>query len=356
MTSSRYKIVFDGRIVEGHEVEDVKRNLVLSYRIDPKKVERLFAKRPVVIRKNVDHQTAMKYKRAFERAGAICQILSNRSSQGRRQAFVEDRKEASRSIEEGKVVVCPICGFEQKEPLECGQCGIISSKYRKRVDNSASDLRLSREGSSVPGRSSHHGAPWALIVRLVVVLFMLLGVYKWWTGRAVHHGPGMVAPHMPRQEVIKEGNPFFHDGYRITPLATFWAEARVLRTKTYHFGRESDLAPIDLALGWGPMSDETVLKDIEIGQSSRFYFWRTDRFPIPPEIIQETSANMHLIPANHYIAKRVGRARKGDIVVIKGYLVQVDSPDNWHWRSSLTRSDTGAGACELIWVEEFDIV
>ena len=39
--------------------------------------------------------------------------------------------------------------------------------------------------------------------------------------------------------------------------------------------RESDLAPVDLALGWGRMSDEAILKDIQISQSGRFYFWHT---------------------------------------------------------------------------------
>jgi hypothetical protein len=30
--------------------------------------------------------------------------------------------------------------------------------------------------------------------------------------------------------------------------------------------------------------------------------------------------------------------------------VQVNTPDGWRWRSSLTREDTGGGACEVVYV------
>src|SRR6185369_12554143 len=60
-------------------------------------------------------------------------------------------------------------------------------------------------------------------------------------------------------------------GYRIAPLQSFSLEARVLASERYRFGREADLSPIDLALGWGAMSDSAVLADFDITQSGRFY-------------------------------------------------------------------------------------
>ena len=97
------------------------------------------------------------------------------------------------------------------------------------------------------------------------------------------------------------------------------------------------------------------LEDIEIRQSNRFYFWRVKQFPIPRKEIQQNSANMHMIPADEDIEKRLKKIRKGHLVRFTGYLVRVDSRDNWFWKSSLTRKDTGSGACERVWVEELEL-
>jgi len=64
---------------------------------------------------------------------------------------------------------------------------------------------------------------------------------------------------------------------------------------------------------------------------------------------------MHLIPKNESVQYDLDNVRQGDIVSLSGYLVRVDASDGWHWVSSQTRGDTGAGACELIFVESLDI-
>ena len=63
---------------------------------------------------------------------------------------------------------------------------------------------------------------------------------------------------------------------------------------------------------------------------------------------------MHLIPANDTIERRIKAARVGQVVTLSGYLVDVKTDTGWTINSSLTREDTGAGACEVIWVESFD--
>jgi hypothetical protein len=47
--------------------------------------------------------------------------------------------------------------------------------------------------------------------------------------------------------------------------------------------------------------------------------------------------------------------RVGQVVKIIGKLVEVQASDGWRWRSSLTRKDTGNGACELIYVEAISV-
>ena len=70
--------------------------------------------------------------------------------------------------------------------------------------------------------------------------------------------------------------------------------------------------------------------------------------------VNRHSANNHLIPADGEIKKEISKIRKGDIVEITGYLVSLKATnpegETYDWNSSLTRTDTGNGACELIYV------
>jgi hypothetical protein len=144
--------------------------------------------------------------------------------------------------------------------------------------------------------------------------------------------------------------PFVHGDARVLPQAGFSIDARVLSREDYHFGREADYAPTDLALGWGRMRDDAVLERLDISQSSRWYHYRwSGEPPIPPHEIVRSSANMHIIPADERVADALDRVRPGDRVRIDGWLVNVEAGDGWRWRSSLTREDSGGGACELVY-------
>jgi hypothetical protein len=63
-----------------------------------------------------------------------------------------------------------------------------------------------------------------------------------------------------------------------------------------------------------------------------------------------------LIPASKAIAQQLAQIDQDDLIYLKGQLVEVKSSDGWTWRSSLSREDTGNGACELMLVEEVRVV
>jgi len=176
-------------------------------------------------------------------------------------------------------------------------------------------------------------------------------------GDQVILGPGVMAGEEPYQASISSPANHRIDDYTIAEFAEFRIKAKVLSRENYYLGREADLSPVDLTLGWGNMSDESILDNIEISQSGRFYQWRVESFPIPRGEIESSSANMHLIPANEIVASAIKQIRKGDIIELSGSLVNVTAAsDGWRWQSSQTRYDTGNGACELIWVDSVEVV
>jgi hypothetical protein len=165
--------------------------------------------------------------------------------------------------------------------------------------------------------------------------------------------PPQASPVEPLQTgVPPQVQPFRHGDYRVEPLAGFSIEARVLAREDYRFDAGASLSPTDLALGWNNMANPAVYKRLDISQSGRWYNyrWGAEGPPLPLEEIIRSSANMHLIPGNAGVAQALSRVRPDQTVRLQGWLVEARREDGWHWRSSLTREDSGGGACELIYV------
>ncbi len=193
--------------------------------------------------------------------------------------------------------------------------------------------------------------------RLLFVAFMLFVLWKLTAGSdEVILGPGIRAEHAPLQTEVKQQKPFLFKDFHVKPLADFQLKGKILSKEHYFLGNDSELSPVDLVLGWGQMSDEAVLQSIDISQSGRWYYWTTRDFPIPRRAIETQSANMHMIPANDMVEDKIKRAKQGQIIELEGYLVRVEGNDNWYWQSSLSRDDAGSGACELIFVTQFQII
>lgn len=161
----------------------------------------------------------------------------------------------------------------------------------------------------------------------------------------------------PIQTVLDK--PFFieHDtNYQMQAVAKFEIEAKILSTKRYNVGKESIFSPIDLAVGWNIMSEEKMIKEVEIIQAVRFYSWKIDNPQLFSKVqdIIKSSANIHIIPQNDTITNSLYKLKKGENVYLKGYLVNIKI-QNQTWYTSLTRTDTGGGACEIFFVEEIII-
>lgn len=189
-----------------------------------------------------------------------------------------------------------------------------------------------------------------LILALAAVGF---GAFALMTSGAIDRPPGVLAANEPLQRLVQR--PAFQFGdYQLTPLAEFDVEARVLSVEKYRTDLSSKLSPIDFALGWGPMSDSAVLDHFRVKQGGRFFSIYPDEQAIDMKVALLSAANMHLIPASGTLEDELKRVRPGNIVRLRGQLVSALGPNNFTWRSSLTRADTGNGACELFYVEAIE--
>ncbi len=180
----------------------------------------------------------------------------------------------------------------------------------------------------------------------------LLSAWHRWEHRPFHPRDGIIAPDEPLQTEPDTTQTVTLGRWTLTPRAHYEITARILGRETYRFDAMAELVPEDLALGWGPMSDNHVLAAFDISQGARFYSWRPRAEPpIPREDVIAHSANTHVIPADAGIRSKLARLRVGQVVRLTGKLVDAVRDDGAYVHTSVTRTDSGAGACEVMLVE-----
>jgi hypothetical protein len=214
---------------------------------------------------------------------------------------------------------------------------------------------MSRVGKRL--RYTFNGGVWRHpFLTLLALTYVIWGAWNWYIGRPIHAPDGILAPDDPVQTDLPASTFAAPQGrWALTAQARYRVTARILGVERYHFDHLSSLIPEDLALGWGPMSDNRILRKMEIYQSDRFYFWRAPReLPLGRDVIVSHSANTHVIPENAAVGKQLSRLRPGQVVTLTGLLVNARRDDGAWINSSMVRTDTGAGACEVMLVQAVD--
>ncbi len=164
-----------------------------------------------------------------------------------------------------------------------------------------------------------------------------------------------------QEDSIQEALPVLKFGkYKLimSSKAKYTIDGKLVSKKRYSHGVMNRLAPYDFALAWGDLPQ--YLDQIKFKQTSRFclFFLKKDA-TVAVKYVEEHMSNNHLIPASKNIKKAMRKARKRDSIRIEGHLVNVQVSSNGRvissWNSSVSREDTGNGACELIYVTRLRI-
>ena len=148
----------------------------------------------------------------------------------------------------------------------------------------------------------------------------------------------------------------------LTPRATYRITGYAVDVSRVLLDRWDFVLPMDLALAWGPVADPAVLRHMKFHLSGRYVSWWTDG-PVPGVgdlAIRSHVANNHLVPADEEVARALRKVKVGDLVTLRGRLVDVEIRDPkgqvaFRSPTSLTRDDVGSGACEQVWVEAVDV-
>jgi len=146
------------------------------------------------------------------------------------------------------------------------------------------------------------------------------------------------------------------------PVAKYRIAAVVASKRKYSSGWGSEVMPFDLALIWGRLTDPGMEKHLKIKHdSTRMAWFRIDGNDSPVDMTYANShgSNNHLIPASQNIFKAIDQEVKGRLqVVLEGFLVNVEGLSEGQsikLGTSLTRTDTDRGACEVLYVTSLRI-
>ncbi len=153
--------------------------------------------------------------------------------------------------------------------------------------------------------------------------------------------------------------------YAVNPLHNYTITGVVVSKHDYNPDETDIERPIryDLCIVWGKnISEKTYIStDISFSQSQRFCNYS---YHNSPTFYTQQISNNHIVTTNGAILDKLQSVNPGDEVKISGQLVNLSVMGNDSngqivnntWKSSTDRKDTGAGACEVIYVDSVDIL
>lgn len=144
---------------------------------------------------------------------------------------------------------------------------------------------------------------------------------------------------------------------KITKVANYKIKGIVLAVNPYFPVNTIDkLSIIDVVIGWGNLTvNDNYKKFSALNIINRELIWKMDSNSMSElgglnDVISNFSMN-HLIYKDQSIRDDFGFINKGDYIELEGYLVNVDFEEDGEWNTSLSRTDTGSKASEIIYVE-----
>jgi hypothetical protein len=156
------------------------------------------------------------------------------------------------------------------------------------------------------------------------------------------------------------------DGDTLEPVAAFETRGRVLHLERFKPYRSLSnwmpgLRPSthDVGLGYGPMTDTANVELFSFRHDgatggTRYLGWRPRNEAAAARMHQLAPfiTNVHVIPADEAVYRQMRRLRVGELVTLRGLLVNVRDAQG---RVAVTSITPGDRDCEIVWVTAIDV-
>ncbi len=170
----------------------------------------------------------------------------------------------------------------------------------------------------------------------------------------------------PDQQEVNEPNfklEYANRSYLLYPVADYSIYGLVVSHNDisaiddiYHDSSSVDVR--DLCVVWGENVATDIYRRLRFWSEPWTCFYYTDNRDDFREFNPDQLANNHLLPADLSVKRMIDKVRIGDQVLIEGKLVNYNAIDNPGFirKTSLIRTDTGNGACEVLYVNGLRIL
>ncbi|NEV61239.1 hypothetical protein [Thiorhodococcus minor] len=361
----RYSLTLTGEILPSVRRHEAVAALAELLRLELPQADAALRGKPRPLKGLLTYERAAEAKNRFEQAGIGCELREEAPRPTEPRPAAEAFKSPPKLDVERVTMRCPKCDFEQPPGDRCANCGIVYAKLEQ-VQRRAEQTR-----AAAAARAKQDSFPYRLVNQLLLLVFLSsLGLAIWSHWKKNQLPPPSVYDltelQEPRQEPTEAG-PFQVEAnnitYNIEPLFDYELDGVVVSLHDsdafwdiYHFKDWKDFINIrDLCVVWGDNVATGVFRDMHY-KNTTWTCWISTNDPVAYKgFAWDQLSNNHVLSHDETIQKAIKSAEIGDQIRFRGKLARYSHAGGFQRGTSTTRTDRGNGACETIYIEDFQI-
>lgn len=205
------------------------------------------------------------------------------------------------------------------------------------------------------------------INNLVIVVSFIVLLLAFWNRNAIPSRIDVVPALLEDPDQVRTGQAPFQVqfdsiDYRVIPEYRYVLHGLVVSYR-HHDGNsrmhrlaDDHLNMLDVCVVWGTNADPGLLKKLDFWNGIFTCNVKTRSSAAWEAFDMTALSNNHLISDDPFVRQQVQKLRIGDQIRVEGVLASYGTVDGPVRGTSITRDDTGNGACETIYVSRFDVV